>query len=43
VVLLSPGATSFGAFRDYVERGRTFAALAGFEPDAIARIEGLGL
>jgi UDP-N-acetylmuramoylalanine--D-glutamate ligase len=43
VVLLSPGAPSFGAYRDYTERGRHFAALAGFDPDAIASIAGLGI
>lgn len=43
VVLLSPGAPSFGAYRDYTERGRHFARLAGFEPDAIATIPGLGI
>lgn len=43
VMLLSPGAPSFGAYRDYVERGRDFARLGGFDPDAIAAIPGLGV
>ena len=43
VVLLSPGAPSFGAYRDYVARGRHFAELAGFDPDAISAIPGLGI
>jgi UDP-N-acetylmuramoylalanine--D-glutamate ligase len=43
IVLLSPGAPSFGAYRDYTERGRHFATLAGFDPDAIASIPGLGI
>jgi UDP-N-acetylmuramoyl-L-alanine---L-glutamate ligase len=43
VILLSPGAPSFGAYRDYTERGRHFAALAGFDPQAIAAIPGLGI
>ncbi|MDQ3288595.1 MAG: UDP-N-acetylmuramoyl-L-alanine--D-glutamate ligase [Pseudomonadota bacterium] len=42
VMLLSPGAPSFGPYRDYVERGRDFARLAGFDPEAISAIEGLG-
>ena len=41
-VLLSPGAPSFDQFRDYVERGRRFAALGGFEPDTTS-IQGLGV
>ena len=43
VVLLSPGAPSFGMYQDYVARGRHFAALAGFDPDAISAIPGLGI
>jgi UDP-N-acetylmuramoylalanine--D-glutamate ligase len=43
VVLLSPGAPSFGTYRDYTERGRHFAALAGFDPESIAAIGGLGI
>ena len=43
VLLLSPGAPSFGAYRDYTERGRHFAALARFDPEAIAAIPGLGI
>jgi UDP-N-acetylmuramoyl-L-alanine---L-glutamate ligase len=43
VLLLAPGAPSFGEFRDYVARGRRFAELAGFDPDHISDIEGLGI
>lgn len=43
VVLMSPGAPSFGPYRDYVERGRHFASLSGFDPDAISSIQGLGI
>lgn len=42
-ILLSPGAPSFAAYADYAERGRDFAACSGFDPDAINRIEGLGI
>jgi UDP-N-acetylmuramoyl-L-alanine---L-glutamate ligase len=43
VILLSPGAPSFGSYKDYVERGRHFAELSGFDPNAISKIPGLGL
>lgn len=43
VVLLSPGAPSFGAYTDYVARGRHFAELAGFDPALISQIPGLGV
>jgi UDP-N-acetylmuramoylalanine--D-glutamate ligase len=43
VVLLSPGAPSFGPYRDYVARGRHFAELAGFDPDMISAIAGIGI
>ncbi|MDH5824050.1 UDP-N-acetylmuramoyl-L-alanine--D-glutamate ligase [Luteimonas sp. RD2P54] len=43
VVLLSPGAPSFGPYRDYTERGRHFATLAGFDPERITAIPGLGI
>ncbi|MFT3761833.1 MAG: UDP-N-acetylmuramoyl-L-alanine--D-glutamate ligase [Pseudoxanthomonas sp.] len=43
VILLSPGAPSFGAYRDYVARGRHFAELGGFDPEAISSIPGLGV
>jgi UDP-N-acetylmuramoylalanine--D-glutamate ligase len=43
VMLLSPGAPSFGAYRDYTERGRDFARLAGFDPESINAIAGLGI
>lgn len=43
VVLLSPGAPSFGTYKDYVARGRHFAAIAGFDPDTISAIPGIGV
>lgn len=43
VLLLSPGAPSFGQFRDYAERGRHFAELAGYDPCTITDIHGLGI
>ena len=43
VVLLSPGAPSFGPYRDYTERGCHFARLAGFDPADTGAIAGLGV
>lgn len=43
VLLLSPGAPSFPRYRDYVERGRHFAQAAGFDPELISTIPGLGV
>ncbi|PBJ82361.1 UDP-N-acetylmuramoyl-L-alanine--D-glutamate ligase [Lysobacteraceae bacterium NML93-0399] len=43
VLLLSPGAPSFGAYRDYTARGRHFVALGGFDSDAITAIPGIGI
>ena len=43
VLLLSPGAPSFRAYRDYTQRGRHLPRLGGFDPDAITAIPGLGI
>ena len=43
VLLLSPGAPSFPRYLDYVARGRHFAKAAGFDPDQISAIPGLGV
>ncbi len=42
-IVLSPGAPSFDQFSDYTQRGREFARLAGFDPSAIAHVDGLGI
>jgi UDP-N-acetylmuramoylalanine--D-glutamate ligase len=43
VIMLSPGAPSFPRYSDYVERGRHFAKLAGFDPGQISAIPSLGV
>ncbi|MBS0463234.1 MAG: UDP-N-acetylmuramoyl-L-alanine--D-glutamate ligase [Proteobacteria bacterium] len=43
VILLSPGAPSFGPYPNYIARGRHFAQLAGFDPDALGVIAGMGI
>ena len=43
MILLSPGAPSFPRYKDYVERGRHFAKLAGFDPAQISAVPGLGV
>lgn len=43
VILLSPGAPSYGVYKDFTQRGRHFAQLGGFDPDIIASIPGLGI
>ncbi len=42
-VLLSPGAPSFPAYRDYTARGQHFSELAGFPGQASTAIDGLGI
>jgi len=42
-ILLSPGAPSFPRYKDYVERGKHFAKAAGFDPDQISAIPGMGV
>ena len=43
VILMSPGAPSYGVYTGFVERGRDFARIAGFDPDAISAIAGIGI
>lgn len=43
VMLLSPGAPSFGTYMDYTARGRHFTELAGLDPDVISGIAGMGI
>ncbi len=42
-IVLSPGAPSFDQFRDYAERGRCFAELAGFHDATTRALPGLGI
>jgi len=43
LILLSPGAPSFGQYRDYQARGRHFAEVAGLDPRGVGSIQGLGI
>jgi UDP-N-acetylmuramoylalanine--D-glutamate ligase len=43
LILLSPGAPSFPRYKDYAERGRHFAKIAGFDPKTSSMIPGLGV
>jgi UDP-N-acetylmuramoylalanine--D-glutamate ligase len=43
LILLSPGAPSFPRYKDYAERGRHFAKVAGFDPKSSSMIPGLGV
>ena len=43
LILLSPGAPSFPRYKDYAERGRHFAKVAGFDAKASSLIPGLGV
>ena len=43
VVLMSPGAPSFGMYRDYVARGKDFARIAGFDPERVGEIPDQGI
>ena len=43
LVLLSPGAPSFPRYKTYVDRGRHFAHIAGYDPRIITDIPGLGV
>ena len=43
LILLSPGAPSFPRYKDYAERGRHFAKVAGFDAKSASLIPGLGV
>lgn len=43
VILLSPGAPSFDQHKDYAQRGRAFAGLAGFDAAVNDAIAGFGI